>query len=159
MLNSVLTVEQNRAGSHQKKGWEIFTNRVIDLLGESERKIVFLLWGSYAQKKGELVDEGKKNLVLAAPHPSPLSAHRGFFGCKHFLNAIIFKVGGRRADQLVVVMKDVKMEEKESLVDFESRGHSGAVKIARLVREKTLNSLLLETIDNLYTKINELEPR
>ncbi len=83
LLNSVLTVEQNRAGSHQKKGWEIFTNRVIDLLGESERKIVFLLWGSYAQKKGELVDKGK-NLVLAAPHPSPLSAHRGFFGCKHF---------------------------------------------------------------------------
>ena len=83
LLNSVLTVEQNRAGSHQKKGWEIFTNRVIDLLGESERKIVFLLWGSYAQKKGDLVDK-RKNLVLEAPHPSPLSAHRGFFGCKHF---------------------------------------------------------------------------
>ena len=83
LLNSVLTVEQNSAGSHQKKGWEIFTNRVIDLLGESERKIVFLLWGSYAQKKGELVDKGK-NLVIEAPHPSPLSAHRGFFGCKHF---------------------------------------------------------------------------
>ena len=83
LLNSVLTVEQNRAGSHQKKGWEIFTNRVIDLLGESERKIVFLLWGSDAQKKGDLVDK-RKNLVLAAPHPSPLSAHRGFFGCKHF---------------------------------------------------------------------------
>ena len=83
LLNSVLTVEQNRAGSHQKKGWEIFTNRVIDLLGESERKIVFLLWGSYAKKKGDLVDKGK-NLVIEAPHPSPLSAHRGFFGCKHF---------------------------------------------------------------------------
>ena len=83
LLNSVLTVEQNRAGSHRKKGWEIFTNRVIDLLGESERKIVFLLWGSDAQKKGDLVDKGK-NLVLEAPHPSPLSAHRGFFGCKHF---------------------------------------------------------------------------
>ena len=83
LLNSVLTVEQNRAGSHQKKGWEIFTDRVIDLLGKSERKIVFLLWGSYAQKKGELLDKGK-NFVLKAPHPSPLSAHRGFFGCKHF---------------------------------------------------------------------------
>ena len=83
LLNSVLTVEQNRAGSHQKKGWEIFTDRVIDLLGESKRKIVFLLWGSYAQKKGDLVDK-EKNLVLEAPHPSPLSAHRGFFGCKHF---------------------------------------------------------------------------
>ena len=83
LLNSVLTVEQNRAGSHQKKGWEIFTNRVIDLLSESERKIVFLFWGGYAQKKGDLVDKGK-NLVLQAPHPSPLSAHRGFFGCKHF---------------------------------------------------------------------------
>ena len=94
LLNSVLTVEQNRAGSHQKKGWEIFTNRVIDLLGESERKIVFLLWGSYAQKKGELVDKGK-NLVLAAPHPSPLSAHRGFFGCKHFSKCNNFlKSGG-----------------------------------------------------------------
>ena len=83
LLNSVLTVEQNRPGSHQNKGWEIFTDRVIDLLGESERKIVFLLWGSYAQKKGDLVDKGK-NLLLEAPHPSPLSAHRGFFGCKHF---------------------------------------------------------------------------
>ena len=83
LLNSVLTVEQNRPGSHQNKGWEIFTDRVIDLLGESERKIVFLLWGSYAQKKGDLVDK-RKNLLLEAPHPSPLSAHRGFFGCKHF---------------------------------------------------------------------------
>ena len=83
LLNSVLTVEQNRAGSHQNKGWEIFTDRVIDLLGESKRKIVFLLWGSYAQKKGDLVDK-EKNLVLEAPHPSPLSAYRGFFGCKHF---------------------------------------------------------------------------
>ena len=83
LLNSVLTVEQSSPGSHQKKGWEIFTDRVIDLLGESERKIVFLLWGSYAQKKGGLVDK-RKNLLLEAPHPSPLSAHRGFFGCKHF---------------------------------------------------------------------------
>ena len=83
LLNSVLTVEQKRAGSHQKKGWEIFTDRVVCLLSESERKIVFLLWGSYAQKKGELIDK-EKNLVLEAPHPSPLSANRGFFGCKHF---------------------------------------------------------------------------
>ena len=72
-----------KAGSHQKKGWEQFTDAVIDHLNRERSGLVFVLWGSYAQKKGEFIDR-KKHLVLAGPHPSPLSAHRGFFGCRHF---------------------------------------------------------------------------
>ncbi len=83
LLNSVLTVERNRAGSHQGKGWETFTDRVIEVLSAREQPCVFLLWGSYAQKKGAMIDRNKHQ-VLQAPHPSPLSAHRGFFGCRHF---------------------------------------------------------------------------
>ena len=83
LLNSVLTVEQNHAASHQGKGWEIFTDRVIECLSGRERPCVFLLWGNYAQKKGVVIDR-TKHRVLTAPHPSPLSAHRGFLGCKHF---------------------------------------------------------------------------
>lgn len=83
MLNAVLTVEASKAGSHQGKGWEIFTDAVIASLNEKSSDIVFLLWGSYAQKKGRIIDR-KRHHVLEAPHPSPLSAHRGFFGCKHF---------------------------------------------------------------------------
>jgi uracil-DNA glycosylase len=83
LLNSVLTVERGRAAAHQGKGWEQFTDRVIAILNEKCEGIVFLLWGSYAQKKGALVDR-KRHLVLTAPHPSPLSAHRGFIGCGHF---------------------------------------------------------------------------
>ena len=83
LLNATLTVQQARAGSHQGKGWEQFTDRVIQLVNEQREGVVFLLWGSYAQKKGQFIDTGK-HLVLKSPHPSPLSAHRGFFGNRHF---------------------------------------------------------------------------
>ena len=83
LLNATLTVEQANAGAHQGKGWEQFTDAAIQALNDQREGIVFLLWGSYAQKKGAFID-GNKHLVLKAPHPSPLSAHRGFFGCKHF---------------------------------------------------------------------------
>lgn len=83
LLNSVLTVERGEAGSHQGKGWEEFTDRIIEVLSAKRSGLVFLLWGSYAQKKGAIID-GMRHLVLKAPHPSPLSAHRGFFGSGHF---------------------------------------------------------------------------
>ena len=86
LLNSVLTVERGRAGSHQGRGWETFTDRCIEHLNREREGLVFLLWGSYALKKGQLIDR-KRHLVLEAPHPSPLSAHRGFFGCGHFSKA------------------------------------------------------------------------
>jgi len=83
LLNTVLTVEQGKAHSHAKWGWETFTDKVIDVVNEHCQNVVFLLWGSHAQKKGKHIDR-EKHLVLHAPHPSPLSAHRGFLGCKHF---------------------------------------------------------------------------
>ena len=83
LLNSVLTVEAHQAGSHQGRGWERFTDKVIEVLSRERAGLVFMLWGSYAQKKGQVIDT-QKHLVLRAPHPSPLSAHRGFLGCKHF---------------------------------------------------------------------------
>jgi len=83
LLNAVLTVERSQAGAHQGKGWEQFTDRVIAVLNEQRDGLVFLLWGSYAQKKGAFIDTDR-HLVLKAPHPSPLSAHRGFLGCRHF---------------------------------------------------------------------------
>jgi uracil-DNA glycosylase len=83
LLNSVLTVEQGQAASHQGRGWEHFTDQAIATLSEEREGLVFMLWGSYAQKKGQFIDR-KKHCVLSAPHPSPLSAHRGFFGCGHF---------------------------------------------------------------------------
>lgn len=83
LLNSVLTVEAGRAGSHQGKGWEGFTDHVVDVLNREREGLVFLLWGSYAQAKGKVIDTGRHR-VLKAPHPSPLSAHRGFLGCGHF---------------------------------------------------------------------------
>ncbi len=86
LLNSVLTVEQAKAAAHQGKGWERFTDAVIRELNEKREGIVFMLWGSYAQKKGQIIDR-KKHCVLQAPHPSPLSAHRGFLGCRHFSQA------------------------------------------------------------------------
>lgn len=89
LLNATLTVEQARAGAHQGKGWETFTDAVIRSLNEAETPIVFMLWGSYAIKKAQLI-HNKKHLVLTAPHPSPLSAHRGFLGCKHFSKANAF---------------------------------------------------------------------
>lgn len=86
MLNSVLTVAAGQAASHQKQGWEQFTDKVIHLINERSEHVVFMLWGSYAQKKASFVDQ-QKHLVLKAPHPSPLSAHRGFLGCQHFSQA------------------------------------------------------------------------
>ncbi|TMO82690.1 uracil-DNA glycosylase [Pseudoalteromonas spongiae] len=86
LLNTVLTVEQGQAHSHKKLGWETFTDRVIAALNEHGNGIVFLLWGSHAQKKGRHIDT-TKHVVFNGPHPSPLSAYRGFFGCKHFSKA------------------------------------------------------------------------
>lgn len=83
LLNSVLSVEKSRAASHQKRGWERFTDRAVSLLNEKHSGLVFLLWGSYAQKKGQFIDQSR-HLVLKSTHPSPLSAHRGFFGNHHF---------------------------------------------------------------------------
>ncbi len=89
LLNSVLTVQAGLAASHQGKGWEQFTDKVIALLNEREQPIVFMLWGAYAQRKGAHINDNK-HLVLKAPHPSPLSAYRGFLGCKHFSSANTF---------------------------------------------------------------------
>lgn len=83
LLNAVLTVEEGRAGAHQGKGWEGFTDHVVDVLNREREGLVFLLWGSYAQAKGKVID-ARRHRVLKAPHPSPLSAHRGFIGCGHF---------------------------------------------------------------------------
>ena len=83
LLNSVLTVEEGRAGAHQNKGWEGFTDHVIEVLATQREDLVFLLWGSYAQAKGKVIDT-RRHRVLRAPHPSPLSAYRGFMGCGHF---------------------------------------------------------------------------
>ena len=93
LLNSVLTVEMRRAASHQGKGWERFTDAIIRQVNDRPDPVVFMLWGSYAQKKASFVDSferGGRHLVLKAPHPSPLSAHNGFFGCRHFSKANAF---------------------------------------------------------------------
>jgi uracil-DNA glycosylase len=86
LLNAVLTVEEGKPGSHANKGWERLTSKIIEELNARKQNLVFLLWGAYAQKKAECVDRNR-HLVLTAPHPSPLSAHRGFLGCKHFSQA------------------------------------------------------------------------
>ncbi len=86
LLNSVLTVEQGNAGCHAGKGWERFTDAAVRALAERREGVVFMLWGAYAQKKGQFIDRSK-HCVLRAPHPSPLSAYRGFFGCQHFSKA------------------------------------------------------------------------
>jgi len=83
LLNAVLTVEANRSNAHQNMGWEIFTDKIIDIINSKLENIVFILWGAYAQKKGAKIDSSK-HLILKAPHPSPLSAYRGFFGSKPF---------------------------------------------------------------------------
>jgi len=90
LLNAVLTVQMGMAASHQGRGWERFTEAIIRLINERAGPVVFMLWGSYAQKKAAFVDsidKGGRHLVLKAPHPSPLSAHNGFFGCGHFSKA------------------------------------------------------------------------
>ena len=83
LLNSVLTVQKNNPGSHAKKGWEKFTDHVIQKISDEKEHIVFMLWGNYAKQKGAVIDRSK-HLVLESPHPSPFSAYNGFFGNKHF---------------------------------------------------------------------------
>lgn len=89
LLNATLTVNAHQAGSHQKRGWEHFTDQVIEAISDQKDAVVFLLWGSYAQKKASLID-GSKHLILSTVHPSPLSVYRGFFGCRHFSQANYF---------------------------------------------------------------------
>ena len=96
LLNSVLTVEAGRAASHQGMGWEQFTDKIIDLLNREKQGVVFILWGAYAQKKGAMIDR-QRHLVLQSPHPSPLSASRGFFGNKHFSLANEYLLGHGRS--------------------------------------------------------------
>jgi len=86
LLNSVLTVEAGKAASHKGKGWEQFTDTIVAILNERAEHLVFMLWGSYAHRKGAMIDR-QRHLVLQSPHPSPLSSHRGFFGNKHFSSA------------------------------------------------------------------------
>ena len=86
LINAILTVRAHQAGSHRGKGWEEFTDAVIKILNDEKENIVFMLWGSYAQRKGAFIDRNR-HCVLTAAHPSPLSADRGFFGCKHFSKA------------------------------------------------------------------------
>lgn len=94
LLNTVLTVRIGQANSHKGKGWEVFTDRVIELLNQRDKPMVFLLWGANAKSKAELITN-KRHLILTAPHPSPLSAHNGFFGCRHFskTNAFLSQYG------------------------------------------------------------------
>ena len=94
LLNATLTVRENQAGSHQGKGWETFTDAAIKALSEKREGLIFLLWGNYAISKRDLID-ASKHFVLTAPHPSPLSASRGFFGCRHFsrTNEILKQMG------------------------------------------------------------------
>ena len=86
LLNATLTVEQGQAGSHQGKGWETFTDSIISKINDQRQGVIFMLWGSYAQKKASMID-AERHLVLQSVHPSPLSAYRGFFGCGHFSQA------------------------------------------------------------------------
>ena len=93
LLNTVLTVRRGLANSHKDKGWEVLTRRIIEIVGQREKPVVFMLWGSYAQSFAPLI--ANQHLILKAPHPSPLSAYRGFFGCKHFskCNEFLIKNG------------------------------------------------------------------
>jgi uracil-DNA glycosylase len=86
LLNATLTVRANQPNSHSGIGWQIFTDAVIQILNEKKENLVFILWGNFAKNKGQNIDK-KKHLVLSAPHPSPFSADKGFFGCRHFSTA------------------------------------------------------------------------
>jgi uracil-DNA glycosylase len=94
LLNAVLTVRAHQANSHQGKGWESFTDAVLRAVNDQKSRVIFLLWGSYAQRKAEWIDQNR-HTVFKAPHPSPLSAARGFFGCRHFskTNAVLQAAG------------------------------------------------------------------
>lgn len=108
LLNSVLTVEAGQAGAHQGKGWEGFTDHVVDVLNREREHLVFLLWGSYAQRKGAVIDP-RRHRVLKAPHPSPLSAHRGFLGCGHFsaANQSLVRTGQAPVDWSLPAARDL----------------------------------------------------
>ena len=99
LLNTALTVRAHEANSQKGKGWEIFTDRIIELLNDREDPVIFVLWGANARKKKELIDNSR-HYILEAPHPSPLSARRGFFGCKHFskINEILINLGKTKID-------------------------------------------------------------
>ncbi|MBT7311985.1 MAG: uracil-DNA glycosylase, partial [Halieaceae bacterium] len=97
LLNNVLSVERGSAGSHQGKGWEHFTDAVVRAVNQGEYPVVFMLWGSHAQRKGAAIDRSR-HCVLQAPHPSPLSAHRGFLGCGHFSRANAFLRAHQRGE-------------------------------------------------------------
>ncbi|MBC7450190.1 MAG: uracil-DNA glycosylase [Cytophagales bacterium] len=99
LLNATLTVRANTAGSHQKKGWEVFTDAVIKVVSEEKDHVVFILWGAYAHKKGTIIDASKHKLLQSA-HPSPFSAYNGFFGNKHFskTNAYLKSIGKKEID-------------------------------------------------------------
>lgn len=109
LLNAVLTVERGVAGSHAGKGWETFTDRIIAVLGEEREHLAFVLWGSYAQKKGQIIDR-KRHLVLASPHPSPLSASRGFFGSRPFsrINQYLQQTGQEPVDWRLPPLAELK---------------------------------------------------
>ena len=117
LLNSVLTVEAGRPGSHQGRGWEGFTDHVVDVLNREREHLVFLLWGSYAQKKGAVIDP-RRHRVLKAPHPSPLSAHRGFLGCGHFSAANTYLA---RTGQAPI---DWQLPPAQALANLAGRPHS-----------------------------------
>lgn len=98
LLNATLTVAARQAGSHQKRGWEEFTDAVIKTLSEKRESLVFILWGNYAQKKGEVISKDNKHLILESPHPSPFSAHSGFFGSSPFSKTNLFlEMNGKKA--------------------------------------------------------------
>ena len=97
LLNSVLTVRAHAAGSHSRRGWETFTEEVIKTISSQQENIVFLLWGKWAQDRGRLIKNNAKHCILKCPHPSGLSAHRGFFGSKHFSQANKYLVGKKKA--------------------------------------------------------------
>ncbi|HEX2958675.1 MAG TPA: uracil-DNA glycosylase [Chitinispirillaceae bacterium] len=103
LLNAMLSVRENNAGSHQKIGWETFTNQVIQTISDKRDGIIFLLWGRFAQEKAKLIDT-KRHTILTAAHPSPLSAYNGFFGCKHFskTNEILKKMGKKPIDWSII---------------------------------------------------------
>ncbi|MEP7184842.1 MAG: uracil-DNA glycosylase [Rhodanobacter sp.] len=115
LLNSVLTVEEGRAGSHQKKGWEGFTDVAIEALNREREGLVFLLWGAYAQRKGQLIDN-ERHCVLESVHPSPLSAHRGFMGCEHFsaANQWLESRGGAPIDWQLPPLKTLREDFTEA---------------------------------------------
>ena len=96
LLNAVLTVEQANANAHENKGWEQFTDKVISEVSNTQENVVFILWGSYAQKKAKLIDK-TKHLIIKSPHPSPLSSYRGFFGSKPFSQANDYLIGNNKA--------------------------------------------------------------